>query len=474
MKKQSTHHESKQVAGKKDFFKNHRKLLLLLSLVVVFLLFYSAKLAIEVRDDRQSAEGTTVEETTVEETTVEEQNNSGETAHIFQAWSNAEGLSEDELATMARHDLIFGDTWMLGIGWNISEEQPYSMLETKLDPTLMEVAQETRKTLKTQNPEIILLCSLNYREAMLVADESGLEYWEKSELPKDSKFWIRRIDGTIAPGWGEDENGDGIVEESETVCGLVDFTNPDFQDLLVKRVQALKESGLFDGIMLDWWSEENATSGTLDWSSTYLTYEEELNSRITILKKIRAAVGDDFLILVNANKSETPLSAPYVNGLFMECYKSRWDMGYTLEEILQIENTLRWAEADLKSPVINCLEGWRVVKNLDGDLESRLLERQSPVNLQWMRLFTTMSLVFSDGYVLFSDDNNMPSSDHLHSWYDFWNSPLGEPDGEAEELEEGFFVRHYTQADVVYNRSGQMVTYRGTEIADLDGAILDK
>ena len=37
-----------------------------------------------------------------------------------------------------------------------------------------------------------------------------------------------------------------------------------------------------------------------------------------------------------------------------------------------------------------------------------------------------------------------------------------------------FFVRHYKQADVVYNRSGQMVIYRGTEIANLDGAILGK
>jgi hypothetical protein len=83
-----------------------------------------------------------------------------------------------------------------------------------------------------------------------------------------------------------------------------------------------------------------------------------------------------------------------------------------------------------------------------------------------------MSMVFSNGYVLFSDDNNMPSGDHLHSWYEFWDTPVGEPEGEVEELEEGFFVRHYTNADVVYNRSGHTVTYRGTEIVDLDGAIL--
>lgn len=62
------------------------------------------------------------------------------------------------------------------------------------------------------NSDIILLCSINYREATLVKNESDLDYWEKSELPQDSPFWLRRSDGTIAPGWSEDENG--IVEES--------------------------------------------------------------------------------------------------------------------------------------------------------------------------------------------------------------------------------------------------------------------
>lgn len=452
-----------------NFSKKFKIAFILISFGAVFVLFYFAKLVVEDGDQRENIATQTID-TNIDNV----QEVSGETAQIFQAWSNAEGLEEEELATMARHNLVFGDTWMLGIGWNIREEQPYSMLETVLTPDLMETAQETRKKLKTYNPDILLLCSLNYREATLVSDENGLEYWEKSELPPDSEFWIRREDGTIAPGWGEDENGDGILEESETVCGLVDFTNSNFQDLLVERVRALKESGLFDGIMLDWWSEEYATSGTLDWSSTYLTYEAEQTARIAILQKIRAAVGDDFLILVNANKAETPLSAPYVNGLFMECYKSEWDRGYSLDEILQIETTLRWAEANLKQPVINCLEGWRVVKDLNGDLQSRLSERMDAENLRWMRLFTTMSMVFSNGYVLFSDDNNMPSADHLHSWYDFWNIPVGEPIGPAEEVEEGFFVRHYTLADVVYNRSGQVVSYGGAEIADMDGAILRK
>ena len=81
--------------------------------------------------------------------------------------------------------------------------------------------------------------------------------------------------------------------------------------------------------MLDWWNEDGATSsiGVDDWSDTILTRETELKARLSILRKIREHVGDDFLILVNANMRQIPKSAPYVNGLFMECYKSEYRKG---------------------------------------------------------------------------------------------------------------------------------------------------
>jgi hypothetical protein len=44
-----------------------------------------------------------------------------------------------------------------------------------------------------------------------------------------------------------------------------------------------------------------------------------------------------------------------------------------------------------------------------------------------MRMVTTLSLVFSDGYVLFADPNRLPTPDHLHDWYPFWDKSLGRP-----------------------------------------------
>ena len=106
---------------------------------------------------------------------------------------------------------------------------------------------------------------------------------------------------------------------------------------------------------------------------------------------------------------QIPKSAPDVNGLFMECYKPEHDKGYNLDQILQMEKTLLWAEQHLREPRINCLEGWRVVTDYMADLDTRVAERNSTENLQWMRMMTTLSLTHSDGYVLFGDDNAIPA-----------------------------------------------------------------
>ena len=81
-----------------------------------------------------------------------------------------------------------------------------------------------------------------------------------------------------------------------------------------------------------------------------------------------------------------------------------------------------------------------------------------------MRLFTTMGLTHSDGYI----------NVHYHSqkwqrwgdstenyWYDFYDADLGKPIGEtAQHCDdcEGLFVREFTNGWAVYNRSGKAQT----------------
>lgn len=388
---------------------------------------------------------------------------------IFQAWSGIENMpDENELLRLARHDLAFAHPYtLLRIAWNISEEQPYSGLATDLLRGQLDTAHQRKQELASLNPHLLLLVEIRYRDARYVSRENEKHvknWWEVGFYPPDSPYWLKSSNGKPVIGWGEDTNGNQKIDENDTVLNyLIDFTNPEVQDLIVNQAVALDKSGLFDGIMLDWWNEDYATSpiGIDDWSATILTKEAESEARLSILRKIRAEVGDDFLIIVNANMRQIPKSASYVNGIFMECYKQKYDKGYNLDQILRMEETLLWAEQHLREPRINCLEGWRVVTDYMGDLNTRIAERNSEENQQWMRMITTLSLTYSDGYVLFGDDNAIPVLDHLHNWYDFWDANLGQPIQEKAiqyQGTTGLFIREFENGWAVYNRSSTVQT----------------
>lgn len=372
---------------------------------------------------------------------------------IFQAWTNMD-YSNNYLEDIAKHDLIITDTWLFDIGFIVTEDQPYEMLSTKLDLESIDKSRKIKSKLLELNPDILVLSEIYYREGNFIENESY--------LPKDSKYWIRTESGEVAPAWGEDLNADGEVTVDEIESGLIDFTNSEFQDLVVKKVIALEQSGLFDGVMFDWWSETSPTTGSLDWSFTYLTLEEEINGRITLLKKIRANVSSDFLIIVNTNDDIIPLSAPYVNGAYMECYKDIYSKSYDYEHIKKIESTLIWAEENMRVPRINSLEGWRIVKNLNESLKTSINERETKENLRWMRFFTTMSLTLSDGYVLFSDDNALPRYDHGHNYYEFWQNPIGLVISDKKILFQNFenvYIREFENAVVIYNGSKENIEF---------------
>lgn len=383
---------------------------------------------------------------------------------IFQAWNGIENRpDEDETYQLARHDLVFAHPYaLLKIAWNISEKQPYSGLATGLNPNQLNIARQRKQELMSLNPHLLLLVEIRYRDAKYLSRENETQvenWWEVGFYPPDSPYWLKGREGNPVIGWGEDTNGDGKIDENDTILHfLLDFTNAALQDLIVNKAVALEASGLFDGIMLDWWNEDFATSpmGLNDWAATILTPAAELEARLALLRKIRAQVGDDFLILVNANMRQIPKSALYVNGIFMECYKQAYHKGYNLAQVLQMEDTLLWAEQHLRAPRINCLEGWRVVMDYSGNLNTRVAERDSERNRQWMRMITTLSLTHSDGYVLFADDNAIPTPDHLHNWYEFWDADLGHPIQEKAvqyQAVAGLFIREFENGWAVYNRS---------------------
>ena len=305
------------------------------------------------------------------------------------------------------------------------------------------------------------------------------------EFPEDSPYYLR------------DKSGNRIIETRWGTVALLDFRHPDVQKRFIQQAREFSRCGLFDGIAIDKW----ASTGHGD-----MPRDEHVAAKDRMIQGIRDAVDDDFLILVTTGNDimTTRHHAEYINGFFMETTED-YEGGYTHAGLAHIENTLSWAEENLREPQINCLAG-------RGD-RNQLLD--SPRNLQWMRLWTTMSLTHSDGYVVFTMGGSPGHPPHpfefwpghadlhaqgirhghqnTHYHYDFWDADLGRPVGGDEtkaqlyENREGLFIREFTNGWAVYNRSGaaqeielpQAVSgwssgvenQRRHTLADLDGEI---
>ena len=340
---------------------------------------------------------------------------------VVQAWEdilNRPFLSYE--ARLAHHDLFWSPEFYLRFQRTDNGIQLVGNLKE---------ARRRRDVLLEMNPNMIFILQLPMRDAY-----------------PDSSFYKAVYDDNFS--WIRDETGNRV--EAWPGHFLLDFTHPGQQDIIVQQALAIAKCGLYDGIFLDWWDEYDVVLGTAQKVDGYRANEVEQRARDTIIQRIRAGVGDDFLIIVNTNRRKIPRTAWGINGTFMET--GRYD-GYTYADLKEIESTLLWAEEHLREPRVNCLEGWGIPTE----------SPDSPRNLQWMRVFTTMSLTHSDGYVLYND-----GIQHQHYWYDFWDVDLGQPMGEKAqryENREGLFIREFTNGWAVYNRSGKAQEIRLPEQA---------
>ena len=285
-------------------------------------------------------------------------------------------------------------------------------------------AQEYRDSYLDWNPNMVFIVEVRVADSPL--DRYGADF----------PYWIR------------DANGNPVARSAHTKSlnwFLTDFTQPGMQDIIVQHAIAVAKCGLYDGIFFDWFAEADFSV-----LGGRYSYEVEQQAKDTILQRIREAVRDDFLIIVNTNRYKIPRRAWGINGTFMETIQDRNPLDdsiegdpYNYEGLKEIESTLTWAENHLREPRVNCLEGWGTPHE----------PPDSPRNKRFMRVFTTMSLTHSDGYVLCGMNNT-----HQHIWHDFWDADLGRPVGaksQAYQESEGLFIREFTNGWAVYNRSGE-------------------
>ncbi len=307
---------------------------------------------------------------------------------VFMAWSPATNLGDEHrMRTMARHDLVFLSPGATGLRWN----RDPSGLADGFRPESIPRAKRYKASLNALNPNLILLAEIRYRDAT------------HGYLPADHAWWKR------------DANGERMVGWKEGPAYLLDFADPLLQRQVARQAEAAIDSDVFDGIMLDWWNDDQ--------------------DRLALLKRVREAIGPTALILVNANDRQTPKSAPYVNGYFMECWRSE-----TRQDWDRIAATLQFAESKLRQPRANCVETWY---------------EDSRDDKHRMRATTCLTLTQSNGYCLFSDPNDLPSPDHRHNWYPFWDAPLGKPLTAVGEIaDNGSSTREFEHGTVVYNPIG--------------------
>ena len=331
----------------------------------------------------------------------------------FSQIRNLTHLSHTE--RLALHDLNFHLPYFGSFGLRFSDTPQGWKFEGVLAQS-----QEIRDSLLNPNPNMLFFAEVRVRDDF---------------LSRHGENW---------PHWLRDSDGNLIRDtSSKSDIYLMDFTQPATQDMIVQQAIAIAKCGLYDGIFLDRFVEGVVTlyDDSVHSHKVFYSLEEEQRAKDNILQRIRAAVRQDFLIIANYNREKIPRRAWGINGSFMETLRDN-DRGYTRDGIEQIESTLLWLEENLRPPQINCLEGWGISDE----------PPDSPNNLRWMRLFTTMSLTLSNGYVLYGMEDS-----HQHIWHDFWDAALGRPVGKTAQPYqdiEGLFIREFTNGWAVYNRSG--------------------
>lgn len=326
---------------------------------------------------------------------------------VFQAWNPIDmnesfplETNDQRIVAAVKHDIIweepvsqlgFGTDLVLGAVW----DHTHAGLATQFTAESLELALANRRKMLIMNPQMIFLLEVRWRDA------------PGSFLPEDSPFWRRQADGSRVLGW------DGGPEPYY----LLEPDHVGFQANIARQAQVALESGVYDGVMIDW-------SGHLE-----------------IIKQVRQAIGDTGLIIVNIhdNIEHAAKYKAYINGSFMEL--NPIDNHAVTQSNARDWDTIREAllyfESNFLPPRINCLEVW-------GDRSDQ----------QRMRATTTLALTHSDGYVLYGDPNPLVSPDHLHDWYPFWDVELGKPVGDLIHRDDGAYQREFTGGTVIYNHQG--------------------
>jgi hypothetical protein len=238
-----------------------------------------------------------------------------------------------------------------------------------------------------------------------------------------------------------------------------DYTNPEFHKYYADLV-ATRNSDV-DGILLDWWHDHH---GKVNSKAAVA------KARKQIAQAVRGKMGDNFLLVGNVNWRKDTATIQYLNGVFLELYKSPFERknAYTSFEIDKMIGVLKYYENKLQYPKLIAFEPWRVSQKSKSSGRTLTEDRLTLENQRFAKLFATiLSVHTSNGYYLYADSNHDTDyGDHGHAWYSFYDLDIGKPISKGIEVSKRIGVRRYEKGLLGYN-----YTSRDIEVATPNGTI---
>ncbi len=232
----------------------------------------------------------------------------------------------------------------------------------------------------------------------------------------------------------EDEHGETVTVK------FWDDSYPSYLSELAKD-SLLKNNA--DGIMLDWWQDKQLLK------STGLLIFQAKKATTNIAKSLRNALGDHAIILGNVGWTFNKTTTKYINGVFLELYKSPGVERYNTNEIFKMESLLSFYDQNLHSPRLIAMAPWRVSKLND----PLAIPPDSKENIKYAKLFTAMAIVVPEnGYILYSDNNwDTDDEDYGSVYYDFYDFDIGKPTSKYIKVGSGFGYKEHQRGFIAYN-----------------------
>lgn len=309
---------------------------------------------------------------------------------IAMLWASIRG--DDSLEAMARHDLI-----MAGFGrFGLKLDREPKGLADGFTAESMVVAKDRIAKLRSLNPDAVILGDLPFYE------------YPDDWLPEDHEWWLRK---------------DGKRQQFWPGTHRMDWGNEQYRLHVVRQTAALKEAGV-DGVFYD-----NLRNEPEPW--------------VQFLKTVREAVGDDFLILVNAGYAvgEYDFAAPYLNGMMYESgwshVRTQWD-----DCVRKMQHT----QTLLRRPTISLIERFEETRDHAGWPGDAKRGQKPPADPAAMRWSLCYALTIGDFYYLFSDNTS-----HRHDWQSQYDVKIGLPSQTGERVNAYVWQRKYEKALVVVN-----------------------